>query len=170
MPVFISWKRSALFHWNKIHNKTWILPTPSTCPSLFSHGYLKWHKEQISFTFKDKIVHLLPVFFVLYNRKIYLKTLTNLLPSLKFYGKLGTAEINGKFLLQGFSGFDSSHMEFARKSQLWFGLCWRVCLLAGRIPCNRDEDPPCWTSSGVTQRINRRSGLKSVHPDIQRGI
>lgn len=24
-------------------------------------------------------------------------------------------------------GADSSHMEFARKSQLWFGLCWRVC-------------------------------------------
>lgn len=62
-------------------------------------------KSRFPFTSKDKIVHMLPSFlFVIYSRRIYFKTLTNLLPSLKFYGKLGTAEINAKFLLQGFSG------------------------------------------------------------------
>jgi hypothetical protein len=34
-----------------------------------------------------------------------LKILTNLLLSLNFYGELGTAEVNGNSLLQGFSEF-----------------------------------------------------------------
>lgn len=67
--------------------------TLSAYPSLFSHGYLKWHEKADFLSPPDKIMHMLPsFFFVLYSRNLF-KTLTNLPPSLKFYGKLG-CEIN----------------------------------------------------------------------------
>lgn len=149
------------------------------CSSLFSHRNLKWHKG-LRFS-KEKLLYLLlsspsPVFFLFYfffpsTVREYLKTLTltNSLTSLNFYGELGTAEINGKPLLQFL--------------KVWFftqGICQEISVVvwtllegvipAGRISCNRAEDHFYGNGFGVTQRINTPHGLKSLCPDIQRMV
>lgn len=96
--------------------------------------------QELSFSFKrhniTSTLLSLPNCRVLYIRIISQDT--NLLPSLNFYRELGTAESSGNSRLQGFSEFDSPQKEFARKSQLRFGLRYRV------IPCRKNLFQQSW--------------------------
>ncbi|KAF3814603.1 hypothetical protein GH733_017761 [Mirounga leonina] len=100
------------------------------------------------------------------GRRTCLKTLTNLLPPVKFCGELGTAEINGKSFLQGFLGFDSPHMEFARKSQLQFELCWRTISIKQLLQAyNIDAQPPT-TAFKAPPKAAGQESQKPGFPDL----
>lgn len=102
--AFISWRRSTLLHWNKIHNKHELHPPLCCVHPCLVMGICSDIKGRVfSFPFKENVLCLFiscVCVCVPYSRRICFKTLTNLLPSLKFYGELDTAEINGNSLLK----------------------------------------------------------------------